>query len=109
MPDEDRREGALIRILERCLVNRRYRNRRGGGQLFRWNPPPRQQPSTELTDKELLILKGLSHGLSLVETADVTGFKFQMCKTAMRRIKRKLRAKTRAQAVANAMRQGLIP
>ncbi len=109
MPDEDRREAALIRLLERCLVDRRYKNRRGNSPTRSWKVPPRQEPSDDLTDKELLILKSLSHGLHLVDIPEVTGFKYEMVKEAMKRIKRKLGAKTRTQAVANAMRRGLIP
>ncbi len=107
MPDEDQREAALLRLLERCLADRRYANRRGG-HPNRWTLPDRLKKSDEITDKELLVLTALSHGLTLVDTADVTGFNYEWCKDAMKNIKRKLGAKTRPQAVAIALRRGLI-
>ncbi len=106
-PDEERREAALVRLLQRCLADRRSTNGRGAiDRRRRYYRPP---PSLELTDKELLVLKALSHGLTLIDAADVTGFKYEWCKEALKNIKRKLGAMTRIQAVAIAIRLGLIP
>jgi DNA-binding CsgD family transcriptional regulator len=75
----------------------------------RETPADRRRPgSGELTGQELRTLRALSHGLSEREAAVVLGYTAWGIADHMTNARRLLRAKTNAQAVAEAFRRGLI-
>jgi DNA-binding NarL/FixJ family response regulator len=65
--------------------------------------------SERLTNQELEVVKGISHGLGNAEIAEVFGISTETVKTHVRHVLSALRAKNRAHAVAIAIREGLIP
>jgi DNA-binding NarL/FixJ family response regulator len=61
-----------------------------------------------LEERDLLILKALSHGLNEQEAALIINYSQWTVRDRMAKVRTALRAKTTAQAVANAFREGLI-
>jgi DNA-binding NarL/FixJ family response regulator len=74
-----------------------------------YNEYIRRGPSKELTEPELMVLRYLSHGLTLGMTAEAVAKSFHTVNSQLRTGREKLGAKTKTQAVAEAIRQGLIP
>jgi DNA-binding CsgD family transcriptional regulator len=68
----------------------------------------RIQPSDIVTPREVQVLTYLSYGMDTRATAELLGLAPSTVETHYRKAKRKLRAKTRAHAVALAIRQGLL-
>jgi DNA-binding NarL/FixJ family response regulator len=98
MPDPDRRDEALLRVL--CRVHRT------DGQC---TSTPRQRSRDDLTDGDRLVLQTLSRGLTVTQASDVLGIPYETVKSRLRKSCRVLRAKNSTHAVANAIRAGLIP
>jgi DNA-binding NarL/FixJ family response regulator len=61
-----------------------------------------------LTDREMMVLQHISHGNSTRETASEMYLSEETVKTYLRQIFKKLGAKDRTEAVAEAFRRGLI-
>lgn len=89
MPDEDRRDGALLRIL--CDVYRA------------------EEPGDRLTPAESRCLQAASRGLEVTEAAVLLGIAPDTVKTHLKHARRRLRAKNTAHACCEAIRFGLIP
>jgi LuxR family quorum sensing-dependent transcriptional regulator len=68
----------------------------------------RSRPGTELTSKEVRILKWSARGCNMAETADRLGMSRHGVDWYLRQIHSKLRVKTTTHAVYIALRQGLI-
>jgi DNA-binding CsgD family transcriptional regulator len=73
---------------------------------WRWKNRP---ISGDLSPMEILTLKYASRGLKAPEIADALGKSYQTVKTQLESARLKLNAKTTTQAVAEAIRRGLIP
>jgi DNA-binding CsgD family transcriptional regulator len=84
-PDPDRRDGALERLLIRVHSHQ-----------------------VELAPADLLALRFASHGLTEAETAAAIGYSKATVHDRLKRCRRLLAAKSTTQAVAEALRQGLI-
>jgi DNA-binding CsgD family transcriptional regulator len=115
MPDEDRREVALLRILRRILTGRvRYngRSNRGTVEFERqpgWiGPHPVADPETNLTNHERWVLAGLAAGMDCNDIAEILGSSPDSARKAFGRAKKKLGGRTRAHTIAIAMRRNLI-
>lgn len=106
MPDADRRNGALVRIL--LLINKgvERRNGRAANSAFRQTTQFGDAPMLSKREKEVLV--ALSHGLGRQGSADALGVDLETIKTHTTRARRKLRAKDTTHAVAIALRTGLI-
>jgi DNA-binding CsgD family transcriptional regulator len=63
---------------------------------------------TEMSKQEIRVLLAAAYGQTIDSTADMLGTSHDTVATQRKIILRKLRAKSMAQAVANAMRQGII-
>jgi DNA-binding CsgD family transcriptional regulator len=87
-PDPDRREDALQRLAERVAQPRRS--------------------GVRLTPHQVRCLQAASHGLQAHETAEAFGVGVESVKTHLKLARRALAAKTTTQAVAEALRQGLM-
>jgi DNA-binding CsgD family transcriptional regulator len=71
---------------------------------------PRRRPvSGGLTEPELMTLRYASRGLTEPETADALGRSLEAVNDRLERCRLKLNARTTTQAVAEAIRRGLIP
>lgn len=68
----------------------------------------RIQTSDVVTPREVQVLLALSYGMDFEATAELLGISPHTVQTHYTKAKRKLRAKTRAHAVALAIRQGLL-
>jgi two-component system NarL family response regulator len=67
------------------------------------------RPSSEaLTDRELTVLQKLAHGQSTKQVADEIFVSEETVKSHLKQIFRKLGARDRTQAVAEALRRGLV-
>lgn len=110
MPDLDRRDGALERLLARVLGDRAWQNRRSTGGVARRRAQHRlARPDAELlTARQKEALTCASHGLGIIETADVMGVDPQTVRHHRKRAQRLLRAKNLEHAVAQAIRRGVI-
>jgi DNA-binding CsgD family transcriptional regulator len=95
-PDTDRQVEALARIAER-LEGRSRRNTAGLS--------PRRRT---LSEPELNTLRALAAGLNRQETADVLGYSLEGVKSHLKNVRRLLRAKTNAHAVAEGFRRHLL-
>jgi DNA-binding NarL/FixJ family response regulator len=67
-----------------------------------------RRPEAPLSPREIEILQQVAYGASTKEVADTLGISFHTVKTHLERIFEKLGANDRAQAVAIAIRQGLV-
>jgi DNA-binding CsgD family transcriptional regulator len=65
-------------------------------------------PEAPLSPREVEILQKIAYGATTKEVADQLGISFHTVKTHLERIFEKLGANDRAQAVAIAIRQGLV-
>lgn len=91
----------LVAFAQTVLLARR--------QLTATTPLPRQRRArTELSDRELQILTGLTEGKRNAEIADDLFLSADTVKTHARGLYRKLGARDRAHAVAIAFRTGLV-
>jgi DNA-binding CsgD family transcriptional regulator len=62
----------------------------------------------DLSELEVLLLKAFSYGLTQEEAAEVLGYSYWTIHNYTPKMYPKLKAKTQAQAVANALRAGII-
>jgi DNA-binding NarL/FixJ family response regulator len=67
-----------------------------------------RRPEAPLSPREIEILQQVAYGSTTKEVADALGISFHTVKTHLERIFEKLGANDRAQAVAIAIRQGLV-
>jgi DNA-binding NarL/FixJ family response regulator len=67
-----------------------------------------RKPEAPLSPREIEILQQVAYGSTTKEVADALGISFHTVKTHLERIFEKLGANDRAQAVAIAIRQGLV-
>jgi DNA-binding NarL/FixJ family response regulator len=67
-----------------------------------------RKPEAPLSPREVEILQQVAYGATTKEVADTLGISFHTVKTHLERIFEKLGANDRAQAVAIAIRQGLV-
>jgi DNA-binding NarL/FixJ family response regulator len=67
-----------------------------------------RKPEAPLSPREIEILQQVAYGATTKEVADTLGISFHTVKTHLERIFEKLGANDRAQAVAIAIRQGLV-
>jgi DNA-binding NarL/FixJ family response regulator len=67
-----------------------------------------RRPEAPLSPREIQILQQVAYGATTKEVADELGISFHTVKTHLERIFEKLGANDRAQAVAIAIRQGLV-
>lgn len=70
--------------------------------------PARDRRPVELSPSELLVLRSISHGLSVSETATAFGWSFMSVSEQLRSARRHLAAKNTAHAIALAFRHGLL-
>jgi DNA-binding NarL/FixJ family response regulator len=70
--------------------------------------PARRNPATQLTERELQVLLGISDGKSNAEIGRELFLATDTVKTHTQRIFRKLRVTDRAEAVAHGFRRGLL-
>jgi DNA-binding CsgD family transcriptional regulator len=93
------------------------------GQLPQHNPRPIRWPKDQRTTHaaevergkrfglkpaDILILKALSYGLDQLEVSEITGLNFYAVKASTARMRRELKAKNNAHAIAIALRLKLI-
>jgi DNA-binding NarL/FixJ family response regulator len=92
--DSERKDAELVRLREEkeCLVQQK------------------QNSSTlyHLTPRELAILKLLTDGLSYKQTAAHLGIAYETAKEHVGNLYKKLGVKTNTEAVAKAMKEGLV-
>lgn len=103
-PDADRRDEALIRLLARTEAGRIRRN---GERNERYMLAPRAREL--LTPRECQVLEGMSRGLGRRGTAELLGVAEETVAAHLKRARYLLRSKNTTQAVAEAVRRGLIP
>jgi DNA-binding NarL/FixJ family response regulator len=93
-------DAVLAPALTRRLVEEFCRRRAPGGAL--------EPPLTELTERELKVLRLIGRGLSNREIADTLYLSEATVKTHMNRLLRKLSVRDRIQAVVLAYESGLV-
>jgi DNA-binding CsgD family transcriptional regulator len=92
--DPDRRDAALERV--RAQVKH-------GPWLG-----PKTRDYRSLQPSELRALEAMSHGLSMLEASEVTGFNYETLRASLKNVRRVLGAKNTTHACCEALRQGLI-
>ena len=95
-PDPDRRDAALTRVLF-AVEGMREANR---------HDPNR--PRVALTKDERMALAAMSHGLTRRQAGELLGAPMETVASRLERARMILRSKNTTQAVAVALRQGLI-
>ncbi|NCT89631.1 response regulator transcription factor [Cellulomonas sp. APG4] len=110
-PDVDRSELAAVAAHALVATGVPQQNGSPAGERPRTPvavPPRPDQPTVELTKRELEVLAGMSHGRSNAQIGAELFLSEDTVKTHARRLFRKLGAADRAQAVAIGLRRGLI-
>lgn len=106
-PDPDRRDSALERLLARVVVDEQRDNDPDAFTAARTHELERLRKRVP-TPPELRALTAISHGLQSAEAAFVLGYTPRGMEEKLRNVRRKLRAKNTAHAVALALRAGFI-
>lgn len=101
-PDPDRRDAGLERLRNRTIGYRVHKN----GVGYRALRLP--APTRDLTTRQIQCLSAASVGLGRHATGELLGIGVEAVADHLDHARRTLAAKTTAQAVAEALRQGLI-